>query len=36
VVFTKVRVGLLRTTWINLDAVWAIALLVSGGLILVL
>jgi hypothetical protein len=36
VVFTKVGVGLLRTTWINLDAVWAIALLVSGGLILVL
>jgi hypothetical protein len=36
VVFTKFGVGLLRTTWINLDAVWAIALLVSGGLILVL
>jgi hypothetical protein len=36
VVFTRLGVGLLRTTWINLDAVWAIALLVSGGLILVL
>jgi uncharacterized MAPEG superfamily protein len=36
VVFTKFGVGLLRTTWINLDAVWAIALLMSGGLILVL
>jgi hypothetical protein len=36
VVFTKFGVGLLRTTWINLDAMWAIALLVSGGLILVL
>jgi hypothetical protein len=36
VVFTKFGVGLLRTTWINLDAVWAIALLVSGGVILVL
>jgi hypothetical protein len=35
-VFTKFGLGLLRTTWVNLDAVWAIALLISGGLILVL
>ena len=35
-VFTKFGVGLLRTTWFNLDAVWAAALLISGGLILVL
>ena len=34
-VFTKFGVGLLRTTWFNLDAVWAAALLISGGLILV-
>lgn len=36
VVFTKFGVGLLRTTWFNLDAVWAAALLITGGLILVL
>ena len=33
-VFTKFGVGLLRTTWINLDVIWAAALLVSGGLVL--
>jgi hypothetical protein len=34
IVFTKLGVGLLRTTWINLDAVWAVALLASGAIIL--
>ena len=36
IVFTKLGVGLLRTTWINLDVIWAAALIVSGGLTLVL
>jgi hypothetical protein len=36
VVFTKLGVGLLRTRWINLDVIWAAALIVSGGLIFVL
>lgn len=35
VVFTKLGIGLLRTTWINLDVIWAAALIVSGGLTLV-
>jgi hypothetical protein len=32
VVFTTVGVGLLRKAWINLDLIWAIALIVSGCL----
>ena len=36
IVFTKLGVGLLRTTWINLDVIWALALIASGGLTLVL
>lgn len=32
VVFTTVGVGLLRRAWVNLDAIWAVALIVSGGL----
>ena len=36
VVFTKLGVGLLRTAWINLDVIWAAALIGSGGLIVVL
>jgi hypothetical protein len=31
-VFTTVGVGLLRKAWINLDLIWAIALIVSGCL----
>jgi hypothetical protein len=34
VVFAKLGVGLLRTAWINLDVIWAAALIVSGGLTL--
>ena len=34
VVFTRLGVGLLRTTWINLDVIWATALIVTGGLTL--
>lgn len=32
VVFHKVGVGLLRKAWINLDLIWAAALIASGGL----
>jgi hypothetical protein len=32
VVFTWLGVGLLRRAWINLDVIWAIALIVTGGL----
>ena len=35
-VFTKLGVGLLRTTWINLDVIWAAALIVSGSVTLLL
>ena len=35
IVFAKLGVALLRTTWLNLDAIWAIALIVTGGLTLV-
>jgi hypothetical protein len=35
VVFAKLGVGLLRTAWINLDVIWAAALIVSGGLTLI-
>ncbi len=31
VVFEKLGVGLLRTAWVNLDLVWAAALIVTGG-----
>lgn len=31
VVFTMVGVGFLRKAWINLDVIWAAALIVSGG-----
>jgi hypothetical protein len=34
VVFAKVGVALLRTSWINLDAIWAAALIITGGLTL--
>jgi hypothetical protein len=34
-VFTRLGVGLLRTAWINLDVIWAVALIVTGGLTLV-
>ncbi len=30
VVFEKLGVGLLRKAWINLDLVWAVALIVTG------
>ena len=36
VVFTKLGVELLRTKWINLDVIWAAALIVSGGLVVAL
>jgi hypothetical protein len=32
IVFHKVGVGLLRKAWINLDVIWAAALITSGGL----
>jgi hypothetical protein len=32
IVFRKLGVGLLRSAWINLDFVWAAALIASGGL----
>jgi hypothetical protein len=32
VVFHKLGVGLLRKAWINLDLIWATALILSGGL----
>jgi hypothetical protein len=34
VVFGKLGVGLLRKAWINVDVVWALALIASGGLTL--
>lgn len=36
IVFAKVGVGMLRTAWINLDLVWAAALIMSGALTLLL
>jgi hypothetical protein len=36
VVFAKLGVGMLRTSWINLDVIWAAALIASGGLTLAL
>ena len=36
VVFEKLGVGLLRTAWINLDLVWAAALVATGALTLLL
>jgi hypothetical protein len=36
IVFTWVGVGMLRKAWINLDAIWAVALIASGGLALAL
>ena len=36
IVYTWVGVGLLRKAWLNLDQVWAAALIVSGGVTLVL
>jgi len=36
VVFEKLGLGLLRTAWLNLDQVWAIALLVTAALTVVL
>jgi hypothetical protein len=35
-VYEKLGLALLRQTWFNLDLVWAVALLLAGGLILVL
>jgi predicted neutral ceramidase superfamily lipid hydrolase len=34
VVFEWLGVGLLRKAWVNLDLIWAFALIVSGGLTL--
>src|SRR5262249_19346068 len=36
VVFTRVGVGILRRAWFNLDLLWAMALIVTGALTLVL
>jgi hypothetical protein len=36
VVFHKLGVGLLRKAWINLDLIWAFALIATGGLTLLL
>jgi hypothetical protein len=36
IVFTWLGVGLLRTAWINLDRIWATALIATGGLTLAL
>lgn len=36
IVFTRLGVGLLRTTWINLDVIWAGALVASGCLMVAL
>lgn len=35
-VFEKLGVGLLRKAWINLDVIWAAALILSGGLTVLL
>jgi hypothetical protein len=34
-VFAKLGLAVLRTSWINLDAIWAAALILTGGLTLV-
>ncbi|HXG32888.1 MAG TPA: hypothetical protein VNJ11_05955 [Bryobacteraceae bacterium] len=34
-VFAKLGVGLLRKAWINLDRIWAAALIVTGAATLV-
>ena len=31
IVFTRLGVGLLRRAWINLDVIWAVALIASGA-----
>lgn len=36
VVFTKLGVGLLKRAWINLDVIWAAALIVTAGVTLML
>jgi hypothetical protein len=36
IVFTRLGVGLLRRSWINLDIIWAAALIVTGGVTLML
>jgi hypothetical protein len=36
VVYEKVGLAILRRAWVNLDLVWAVALIVTGALSLVL
>ncbi len=36
VVFEKLGLGVLRRAWINLDLIWAVALIITGGLTLLL
>jgi hypothetical protein len=36
IVFEKLGVGLLRRAWVNLDLIWAAALIVTGGVTLTL
>jgi len=35
-VYEKLGVAILRRAWFNLDLLWVIALMISGGLILIL
>jgi hypothetical protein len=35
-VFEKLGVGILRRAWVNLDAIWAAALMATGTLTLIL
>jgi hypothetical protein len=35
IVFSKLGVGLLRTAWINLDVIWAAALILSGAFMII-
>ena len=36
IVYEKLGIGMLRKAWLNLDLVWAAALIVTGGLSLVI
>jgi hypothetical protein len=36
IVYEKLGLGLLRKAWFNLDLVWAVALLLTGGLTLLI
>lgn len=36
IVYKKLGLSILRKAWLNLDMVWAVALIVTGGLTLLL